>query len=120
MKTFLLLGILTTHMISDNDIMNNENYLVGIQHGPAVIATMTNSYHKRSFIGAYHYEYNDWVGAYIGAASGYEDLNIAGKPFNINGIAPLIAPYIKYENIKITLMGEVINVSLEIPIGLGG
>ena len=117
MKTFLLIGLLTTHLVSDNNVMNNENYLVGIQHGPAVLATMKNSYQERSIIGAYHWEGNEWFGAYVGVASGYESLHVGSIPANINGLAPIVAPYVKYENVKITLMGEVVNISLEIPIG---
>jgi len=117
LKTFLLLGLLTTHMISDNDIMNNRNYLVGVQHDKVVAATMVNSYNKRSYIGAYDYKYNDTFGAYIGFATGYEDLHIAGKDFHINGAAPIVAPYAKYKGVKVTLMGEVVNLSIEIPIG---
>jgi hypothetical protein len=72
---------------------------------------MVNSYDKRSYIGAYHHEINKYSGIYIGAASGYEDLNIMGKPFNVNGISPIVAPYVKYKNVKLTLMGEVLNLS---------
>ena len=116
MKTFLLLGLLTTHMISDNDVMNNSNYLWGIQHRDFVAATMVNSYKKRSYIGAYHIDFNDYLGAYVGFATGYEDLHIAGKPFHRNGVAPIVAPYVKYKNVKLLVMGEVLNLSLEIPI----
>lgn len=116
MKTFILLGLLTTHMISDNDVMNNRNYLWGLQHNDVVAATMVNSYDKRSYIGAYHFGLNDYCGAYVGFATGYEDLHILGKPFHKNGIAPIVAPYLKYKRVKLLVMGEVLNLSLEIPI----
>ena len=60
---------------------------------------------------AYDYQYNHKYGIYFGAATGYNKL-----PINIEGVTPIAAPYIKHGLFKITLFGEVLALSINIPI----
>jgi len=113
MSTTLIAALFTTHLATQG--LNNggfpANKLIAVQHDNVLVGTMINSYSKRSYMAAYDHTFNDWSGVYFGAATGYKEL-----PINIEGVAPIAAPYIKHGIFQMTLFGEAVALSINIPI----
>ena len=108
----LLIALFTTHLSTQglNDGLFDKNQIIAVQHDNVLAGTMINSYSKRSYIAAYDYQHNNWSGVYFGGATGYDRSII-----NIEGVAPVAAPYVKFGLFQMTLFGEAVALSVNIP-----
>lgn len=67
----LELGAWTTHMISDNNTINNDNRLVGVSYKGFEAATFINSFEDRSFALGYRIELPSIFSVSMGIIEGY-------------------------------------------------
>ena len=104
----LTIGLLTTHLFCRvcNDGFIDSNQLLAIEGETHAVATMINSYDRRSFIIARKSEPVNGFGFYFGAATGYYDYYA--------DLIPVAAPYYEYGNFKATMMTEAIALSYSV------
>ena len=102
----LYVGLFTTHLQTKG--LNNHNNLIAIQSDNLILASFYNSYEKQSFAIAHHYPLSNHYGFYTGLVSGYD--NQCWK------VCPIITPYIKFNNIQLTLFGEAVNLAISFDI----
>lgn len=117
MSTTLMIALFTTHLVSSeaNDGGFEKNQLLALEHNNVLVGTMINSYESRSFLAAYNFSLQtQWdieVGAYVGLVNGYE-----ANEYSYKGALPIASPYIRAGNFQVSLFGEALAFSINIPI----
>jgi len=103
----LIRGVMTKHTLSSGYIYqdnfhkyNEDNQLVGVSVGKFSVATLENSYYRRSVIAMYTPFYHRYLDLKVGFSTGYEHIL---PQFSYAGLTPVLSFGVKYKKVNVSL-----------------